>query len=576
MDATATALSPGSELLAPADLAVASPAAAKVPTTPLEKLKALPPKQRWTAAAGLGLLLVMLVAAFAFSRPASMRPLFLQDVSERDAGAVAEMLTTRGVPHTVSPTGRIMVPAELADRLRIDMAKSGYPKNAITGYERLDNPRFGQSQHEERTSFKISLEGELARTIQTLGPVEAAKVLLAMPASNGFFREQVKTTASVTVKLRSGHVLDRSQLAGIVHLVSKAVPDLSPKDVSVIDQDGALLSQDSEESARRDMTQQQRRQVAETEQTLQRRVHDILEPAMGKENQRATVTVDMDFNQVESTSEAFRPNQKPETAAVRSQLNLESNVLPPPQPTGVPGAVANQPPTAATAPLTGASDALKGAQANNLGPNGKRESQINYEVDRKVELVRSATGVVRRLNVAVVVNHRSVTDAKGKTSTQPVPAEELEQLTALVQEAVGFNKERGDSVKVLSLPFRADLYPKPEELPVWKQPWLLDLIKTAGVPLVLLLVALTLVFAVIRPALKKDEPPPEPEPTPALDAVVGGPEALPAPEGALVDPDEDVSPHMAEQLEDARVLARNNPLAVANILRTWMNGEEAA
>jgi flagellar M-ring protein FliF len=412
--------------------------------------------------------------------------------------------------------------------------------------------------------------------VSSLAALENARVHLAMPQPNGFFREQVKPSASVIVTLKPGHLLDRNQIAGIVHLVSSSVPDLSPKAVSVIDQEGSLLSQNPDGDGRQDLTQQQRKHVHDIEQSLQKRVNQILEPAVGRENLRATVTADIDFNQVESTSEAFRPNQSADSAAVRSQRNIEQNGPGQPQPTGVPGAASNQPPTQAAAPITGASAPLQAAQTGSGGGSARKESQINYEVDRKVEMTRNAVGVLKRVNVAVVVNHRNVTDAKGKSAPQPLPAEELEKLTALVQEAVGFNKERGDSVKVVNMPFRADLYPKPEELPWWKQPWLLQLIKTAGVPLVLLLVALTLVFAVIRPALKKDEPEPTADAN-ALDAVVDGPEALPGGEPtALLENEDEISPMMSEQLEHARLLARENPLAVANILRTWVSGEAKA
>jgi flagellar M-ring protein FliF len=570
MDATAPALATGTAL-------VDVPATAVMPArpdTPLERLKALPPKQKWMAGGGLAALLVLLGAMLIFNLQDKYAPLYAEALSEGDAGAIAAQLKRMDVRHKINGSGtQVLVPADRVGELRTHMATLGLPKGKPNGGAILDQGRFGQSAEQERHMRQRALQADLMNTMGAFGGViEDARVHIAVPQQTGFFREQVKPTASVVVTLRPGQTLDRRQIAGIVLLVSRAVPDLSPQAVSIIDQDGNLLTNNPDGDGRQELTQQQRKHVLELEQSLKKRVHEILEPALGKGNLQATVTAEVDFNQVETTSEAFRPNQTADAAAIRSQRSIEQSGPGQPQPTGVPGAASNTPPTPPTAPASGPTQPLQAAQAGTVGGGNRKENQINYEVDRKVESTRHALGTLKRTTVAVLVNHRSVTDAKGKTSTQPVPAEELEKLTALVQEAVGFNKERGDSVKVVTMPFRADLYPKPEELPLWKQPWLLDLIKTAGIPLVLLLVALTLVFAVIRPALRKDEPE---TPETALEAVVDGPEALPGPEEAkaLINPEDDISPFITEQLEHARLLARENPLAVANILRTWVHGE---
>lgn len=574
MDATAAALPAGTALVDP----VGQPVVVAVAPNALDRIKALPDRQKWLLGGGMGGLLAVVLALTLLGGEDRYAPLFTGAVSEKDAGAALAALRQQGVPYKVSSSNTIMVPTGRAGELRMDMAKAGLPKGTVNGFELLDNPRFGMSQQQERTSLQRALEGELVRSIGSLAAVESARVHLAMPAATGFFREQVKPTASVVLSLRPGHVLDRSQIAGIVHLVSSSVPDLSPKAVSVVDQDSNLLSANPDADGRADLTQQQRQHVQQLETTLLKRVNDILEPALGRDNLRATVNAEVDFNQVESTSEAYGPNQKPDVAAVRSQRVVDASGNSMPLPTGVPGAASNQPPTPASAPMTGASAPLQGAMSGTGGSPGRRENQINYELDRKVEMVRNAVGQVRRINVAVVVNNRNVTDAKGKTEPQALPQAELDKLTVLVQEAVGYNQNRGDSVKVVNMPFRVDLYPKPEVLPWWRQPWVLPLVKTGAIPLVLLLVALTLVFAVIRPALKKEEPPAEPAPAETeLDAVVDDAEALPDPNiSGLISHEEEVSPHMLEQLEQARALARGNPLAVANILRTWVHGDVSA
>jgi flagellar M-ring protein FliF len=303
------------------------------------------------------------------------------------------------------------------------------------------------------------------------------------------------------------------------------------------------------------------------------RVTDLLEPIVGRDNLRATVTADIDFTQVESTSEQFRPNQGSEPAAVRSQSTSESNTAGSTVPSGVPGAASNQPPVPATAPINGASAPLQAANATQNGGAGRREATTNYEVDKTVQMKRNAVGVIRRLNAAVVVNHRSNTDAKGKTTTTPLSQEELDKLTALVQEAVGYSKERGDSVRVVNAPFKAEPVDKVGELPLWKQPWLLDLVRAGAVPGALALVALGLIFGVIRPALK---PPVLVEAADKrgqqLDAVIDDESALPgSPQLPALE-----SPRENHKLETARQLAKENPAAVANIMREWVSGEVAA
>jgi flagellar M-ring protein FliF len=263
---------------------------------------------------------------------------------------------------------------------------------------------------------------------------------------------------------------------------------------------------------------------------------------------------------------------------VRSQSTTEANTPGAVTPAGVPGATSNQPPVPATAPINGASAPLQaGGAAGATGSSGRKEATTNYEVDKTVQMKRNAVGTVKRLNAAVVVNHRSNTDAKGKTTTAPLSAEELEKLTSLVQEAVGFSKERGDSVKVINAPFKIEALDKPESLPVWQQPWVLDMVRAGAVPAALALVALGLIFGAIKPALTTHT-----VVTPAgtdskgqqLNAMVDDAPALPGADGvslpALEAPRENV------KLNTARQLAKDNPAAVANIMREWVNGEVAA
>lgn len=419
-----------------------------------------------------------------------------------------------------------------------------------------------------------ALSGRLEKMIEQLSSVESAEVQVALAQQTGFYREQARNTAAVIVRLRPGHVLDRSQIAGITSIVAGAVPGLDPKDVSITDQEGSLLSR-TVDGDRQDLTRQQREHQRQIEKTLLERVNEILEPTLGKENLRATVTAELDFNQVESTSQTNRPNQTPDAAAVKLSIQQERLNNPQALPTGVPGAQSNEPGKTPAAPLTGASSPLQPAQMGGTPGAIQRDNRTEYAVDQRVDVTRQATGNIRRLSVGVVVNHRQSTDAKGKQSTQALPQEELDKLTSLVQEAVGYSKERGDTVKVLSLSFRET--PKPEPLPVWQQPWAHDIVKNGAVPLMLGLVALALILGVIRPALKKEPLPEEETPELVNELVDDELEALPAPStAALAPPPHDPeTPERLRILSDARVMAKQNPLGVANVLKDWMNGEPA-
>ena len=580
MDAV-TPLTPANEAALLAEATPDAPDKVEPPSGPLARLQALPARKKWLLGSGTAGLVAMLVVLALWARQVPMVALFGHNLPEAEAGMVVDQLGKMGEGFEVSPLGqRILVPAARANELRMRLATLGLPKSAPSGYELFDKQNFGQSALQERTNLQRALGSRLEQQIATIGSVQSVKVMVALPQQNGFYREQEKPSASVALTLAPGRTLERGQIAGIVHMTAMAVPGLAPGGVTITDQDGNWLTQ-PEGEGRSDLTQQQRAQLRETEARLLKRVNEILEPALGPDNLRATVTAELDFNQKESTTEAYGPNQASDRAAIRSQRNLDAAGNTQPQPTGVPGAAANQPSTPATAPISGASAPLQAAQTGLTGNGARRESQINYEVDKRVEMLRNAVGTIKRVNVAVVVNHRNSTDAKGKPSSAALPPEEIEKLTALVQEAVGFNKERGDSVKVINVPFR-DAKPDPVALPMWKQPWLLELVKAGGVPAALTLVALMLLFGVVRPALAPEKVVPPPgSPEAGVDAVVGGPEALPGADGAEAGLGEDgqplalPAPDMDKQLAQAREMARTNPLAAATILRSWFTDAES-
>lgn len=539
------------------------------------RLAALPMKQKASLGLGIAALLALVVALTLWKSEGDYKVLYA-NLSDKDGGAIIAQLSQMNVPYRHADGGAaILVPAAKVHDARLKLAAAGLPKGSVVGYELMDGARFGQTQFQERLTFQRGLEGELTRSITALAAVQNARVHLALPNQNGFFREQQKPTASVMLTLYPGRTLERAQIAGIVHLVSSSVPEMSPKAVSVLDQTGALLTA-SADTPQSGLDAQQLQYVAQVESGYTRRIVELLEPLVGRDNLRATVTADVDFSQTEATAEEFAPNQGANaTVAIRSQQVSESSGSAGAAPSGVPGAASNQPPVPATAPLAGASGPLQAAQAGATG-SSRRDAVTNYEVDKTVRVTRNATGTVRRLNAAVVVNHRSSTDAKGKTTSTPLGSDEIAKLTALVQESIGFKQDRGDSVKVINAPFRVDPAAKEVPLPLWKQPEILDLLRAAAVPAGLVLVALLVFFGMVRPAVKAaTAPPPAPAPGAQLDAVVDDDTALPGATeaGALAALP---APRSSEHLDSARALAKENPAAVANIVRGWVNGEAVA
>jgi len=565
------------------DTALSAPAAsAPVMITPVDaqpnfvqRLNGLPLRSKLTMGAGLLALAGAVLAITLWSSQGDYRPLY-SGLTDKDGGEVIGQLSALQVPYKHEAGGTILVPASQVYELRMKLAAMGLPKGGAggtantPGFELMDKSSIGQTQFAERLNFQRALEGELSRTIKTTSDVADARVHLAIPQQNGFFREQQKPSASVVLTLRGGRTLDRSQIAGIVHVVSNAVPELNPKAVSIVDQTGALLSQTGSDAAT-GLDTQQLQYKSQVEAGYNKRIFELLEPVVGRENLRATVTADLDFSQTEATAEEYRPNQGPNAqASVRSSQNSESTNANAALPTGVPGAATNQPPVPATAPVNGASAPLQAAQGG-AGNNSSRKEQVtNYEVDKTVRVTRGSVGNVKRLNAAIVVNHRSVTDSKGKTTQQPVSAEEITRLTDLVKEAMGFNADRGDSVKVISAPFIVDKT-EPADVPMWKQPWLLDIARSAIVPLAFVAIALIAVFGMIRPAIKAAMPQPPEEKPETVDEVVDDTELLP---GAAGMPKLEAPLHN-DKLDRARALARDNPVAVANIVRDWMAGEAA-
>ncbi|AQV98925.1 flagellar M-ring protein FliF [Cupriavidus necator] len=555
------------------------------PAEMLERLKANPKLPLMLAGAALA---AAIAVGVLWSRSPDYKVLY-SNLSERDGGAVLQSLQQMNVPYKFAEGGgAVMVPAEKVHETRLRLASQGLPKSGTAGMELMDNQKFGISQFAEQVNYQRGLEGELARSIESIAAVQSARVHLAIPKPTLFVRERQKPTASIVLQLYPGRAIDEGQVAAIGHLVSSSVPELTPKSISIVDQHGNLLSNTGNE---RMLDATQLKYVQALEQNYLKRIEAILTPIVGKDNVRAQVTADVDFSIVEHTDESYKPNQDPTHTAIRSQQTSESTQQGATPPGGVPGALSNQPPAAAAAPVTtpqtpragqapgqaGApaagqpgqpGQAAQGATATASGgpSSNRRDSTVNYELDRSVRHVQQAPGGVRRLSVAVVVNYRQQADAKGKLVAEPLPPALLAQIQNLTKEAMGFSADRGDSINVVNSQFTTERAKAEPELPLWKQPDMIELGKTLAGYLLLALLAMFAWFKVARPILRRYTTPPLPAPQPRDET-----------EAVLLPPEEPASPEilrLAAKYESDLALVRDaaqrDPRLVASVIKNWI------
>ncbi|WP_407278260.1 flagellar basal-body MS-ring/collar protein FliF [Aromatoleum evansii] len=529
----------------------------------LQRFNELSQRQKLAAGAAVAIAIAMLVGVWLWSRAPDYAVLF-SNFEERDGGAIVTALQQQNVPYKFAPGGNaILIPSGMVHDVRLRLAAQGLPKGGLVGFELMENQKLGVSQFHEQVNFQRALEGELARTIQSIASVASARVHLAIPKQSGFLRDEQKPTASVMVNLHPGRTMDSAQVAGIVHLVASSVPQLANDHVSVIDQNGTLLTNRPDPLRNAGLDATQLSYVREVEAGYIRRIETILAPIVGDDNFKAQVTADVDFNQVEATAETYKPNPSPDQAIRSQQINEQGMREPAAQ--GVPGALSNQPPVPATAPITSPPVAPGGTPgAPGAAFTGNRAATINYELDRTIQHTKQALGQVKRLSVAVVVNHRNETLPNGESRAEALSDEEIARITSLVREAMGFNQARGDSLNVSSAPFAAGRAESQVQVPVWKDPEMVDLGKEV-LKYVVILVALAFVyFGVVRPLLRTVAPPPPPAPAPEEEE-----------EGAVVS----LSHLQPENTFDAKLtrakeLATSDPRVVANLIKEWMGVNE--
>jgi flagellar M-ring protein FliF len=475
-----------------------------------ERFQALTTNQRLFMGLGFaGLILALGVVLSAGKSSQDYRVLFA-NVNEGDGAAIVTALQQMNVPYQFTEGGgAITVPQALVYETRLKLAGQGLPKAGNVGFELLENQKFGTSQFVERVNYLRGLEGELARSVSSLGQVKSARVHLAVPKPSAFVREQERPTASVILTLHPGRMLDSPQIAAIARLVSSAVPGMRVQEVSIMDTEGGILGNSA--ARQEGLDPSQLKYTSELEAALNRRVAAILEPLAGKDGFRAQVTVDLDFDERERTSETFGKNSPPDKA-IRSQMSIEASGGKSGS-GGVPGSLTNQPQDPAKAPITAEArgDNLRAPGSIDTGASGseegssRNEKTMNFEVDRAIERIKSSKGQLRRVSAAVVLDYKYEKGAKANaTRTVAYTPQEIQQINALVRDAIGFVQLRGDTVSVANLPFSEEPVAVAEDPGRLTPELMSQLIRYGAIALGLLFAY----FAIARPLMRPVPLPP--------------------------------------------------------------------
>ncbi|MCH8135500.1 MAG: flagellar M-ring protein FliF [Proteobacteria bacterium] len=487
------------------------------------------------------------------------------DLDGADAAQVVEALRAAEIDFKLNAdTGSVMVAKSRLHDARLELASQGLPQGTAVGMESLkEQSSFGQSQFHETAMYQHALEAELARTISYIAAVRDARVHLALPRQSAFMRDRKAASASVMLNLYRGRELESDQVASIVHLVASSVPNLLASNITLIDQQGRLLS--SGERAENDAATMNQFKFAERlEQNYKRRIEDLLSPLLGPGRVRAEVVVDMDFTVTEETRESYDPGRSVLISeSVSSNQRKGSGAAA----QGIPGALSNQPPETGGA---GSADAT-GADASTAVIDSSSSSTRNFEVDRTVSHTRPQSGTIRRLSIAVLVDDTPPSVAEDATP-QSLTDADIERFTALIKEAVGFNETRGDTIVVINAPFQPIPEVAPAEPPkIWEQPIFVNSLKQIlGVVLVL-----ALAFGLVRPMLRSLLA--TNAATTARIAGTAGAGALMLAGAGQMSPGSAAMqlPNYDEKVAAAKNITGHDPAKVAQIVKKWVGASQA-
>ncbi len=537
---------------------------------PVGAFRSLGPNQRLGLVLGVAGLITLALVTLMWLRQPNYQVLYT-NLSERDGGLVIAQLQKLNVPYRITDGGAVIqVPGNQVYDTRMKLAANGLPKGAGVGFELLDHEPLGTSQFVERVNYQRALEGSLAHTVESLSAVESATVHLAIPKPSVFVSEAEKPSASVLLKLYPGRVLSAAQVAGIVHLVASSIPGLNEKDVTIVDQDGNLLTGAQSQPSNSEPSQLAYRNAVE--QQYRHQIETILAPLVGAEGVRVAVSADIDFAKTESSSVQYGNNHmlSQQSNSSTSQGNAGAAA-------GVPGALSNQPPGGVSAPYNVSSGAvplsapLTPAQLTKLAPTLKSlapassstQQTTNYDLDKTVSHTVQPVGVVKRLSVAVLVNNQAIPGKNGAVKMQALNAQQLAQLTQLTKDAIGFNAQRGDTVTVVNMPFTAAAQKAAAEAtPWWRAEWFFDLLRNTVPYVVVLILGFMIYRAVKRSGAKRPAAGVRQAPAAAAGAPRAPQAEAAAPAAGARTLDEDAAA--------SRELVKQDPRRAAQVVKEWL------
>lgn len=508
---------------------------------------------------GIAISIALAVVIILWAQQPSYRMLY-GNLDDQQVMEISNILDQSGIKYEINQnTGAIMVDGSRVYDARLKLAGAGLPRDSGVGYELLQKEQgFGTSQFIETARYQQALEGELVKSISSLSSVKSARVHLAIPKQSAFVRNKKKPSASVVVALNQGRTLAPDQAASITHMVASSVPGMLAEDVTLVDHTGRLLSMPgSMAEMRYTATQFDYRKNLEEYYTS--RIENILTPFLGAERVRAQVVADLDFTVTEKTQEAFNPD----LPSIRSEQSFEDSTQSSRSGAqGVPGALTNQPPEDANLAEGGGLQGAAGAEQN-ANKNSSRRVVRNYELDRTVSHTKLSTGTVKRLSVAVVVDNMQEV-VEGESSTRPMTQEELDRITSLVREAVGYRAERGDSVNVINAPFQQMLEPEPLPEPgLMEQPWIWDVVKQLAAIVAIVLLIFTVIKPVLTSLAKQGK-----RPAAAAGELPAGNDQLALAGGAPALPG---GRSYEDELTDAKAVVTQDPRRVAEVVKGWVD-----
>ncbi|HXG30917.1 MAG TPA: flagellar basal-body MS-ring/collar protein FliF [Thermodesulfobacteriota bacterium] len=503
-------------------------------TDTVEGIKSLSTRKKLILLGVLVLGISVLILSLVWLQRPSYQTLY-SNLSEEDAGAIIQKLQEEKTPYRVSG-GAILVPSDKVYELRLRLATQGFPQSGGVGFELFDETNLTMTDFVQKLNYRRALQGELARTIKSITAVDQCRIHLAIPERSLFAEKEERPKASVFVSLKPGRRLNQEQIEGIVHLVSSSVEGLDPKDVTIIDQTGEVLTLPVNETI--GITRTQLEFQRNYEKDMEQRIINLLEPVVGKGKVEAKVTASIDFTRIEKTEERIDPDSQ---VVISEQRETEKSVNG--TTGGVPGVASNLPNKTVT---------QSGASQSQLE---KKNETINYEISKVVSRIVASPGEIKRISAVVLLDANTQVGTSGQKTQRS--EEEIKQFEEMVKKAIGFTAERGDEVKVINMPFEIMLE---EELPPPKReviPLVMGVLKY----LVPLLTMVLFFLLVMRPLIKvlTSEAPRTERPSTPLHVVKAETER------ASEKQEKPLKDRIAEW-------AHQNPEEAANLIKSWLEG----